>query len=60
MIAVECSLALDYKSRPLTALGEEVDDSVNLTTAVDVLELCGTVEGEIVNTQPPLTLVCGV
>ena len=33
----------------LTALGEEVDDGVDLAAAVDLRELGGAVEGQVVN-----------
>ena len=44
----------------LTALGEEIDDGVNLAAAVDVLELCGAAEGKVVHSESPLAPAVGV
>ena len=44
----------------LTALREEIDDGVDLTAPIEILELCGAVESEIVNTQSPFSPVGSV
>ena len=48
------------QEKPLTVFGEEVDDGVCLTVAVQVGQLGAAVDGHVVDAQAPLAAAAGV
>ena len=40
---------MEVRKEKITALGEEVDYGVDFTAAIEVLILCGAVQGNVVN-----------